>query len=127
MKKSEVRALDELFSKRERLLSGGYCRRCKKCVGYSNLDTAHCHSRTIHNTRWDRKNVAALCRSKETGSGCHSHLDLHPNIKHEFFRELLGKDEYDKLYERSLVLKPHIDVKALKQELKEEIGILERG
>ena len=125
MKRADVKALDKLFSLNIRLLSGGYCKKCGAYVGIHGLDTAHCHSRTIHNTRWDRKNVAALCRSLTKGKACHSRLDLHPNLKHEFFRELLGKDEYDKLFERSLVTKPHIDVEGLKAELKGQNKILE--
>jgi hypothetical protein len=46
-------------------------------------------------TRFDPENAAALCY------GCHRHLDTHPNLKREFFRERLGAEAFDALQIRS--------------------------
>ena len=119
MKRADVKALDKLFSLNIRLLSGGYCKKCGEYVGVSGVDCAHCIGRTIHATRWYRNNVAALCRK------CHGKLDLNPFEKSEFFRGVLSKGEFEKLYKLSKVIKPSIDVKRLKAELKEQIKILE--
>ena len=119
MKRADVRALDILFSKYIRLLSGGYCKKCGEHVGFSGLDTAHCMGRTIHATRWYKNNVAALCRS------CHGKLDLNPFEKSEFFRSILSRNEFEDVCRRAKILKPGIDATELKAELKEKIGRLE--
>lgn len=111
--------LDKLFSRCKRLLSGGYCKRCGKYVGYKKLHNAHFHSRKKHIIRWDFDNTAPLCY------GCHSHIDGNPFEKIEFFLELLGQERFNALNERAEVLKPQIDKEALKKDLQEKIKKLE--
>ena len=116
--KIRIDTLDKLFSRFVRLLSGGYCRRCRKYVGYKKLHNAHFHSRRKHSVRWDADNTAPLCY------GCHSYIDGNPFKKIEFFLELLGQERFNLLNERAEILKPQID-KALKKELQDKIKKLE--
>jgi len=111
--------LDKLFSRCVRLLSGGYCKRCKKYVGYKKLHNAHFHSRRKHSVRWDFANTAPLCY------GCHSHIDGNPYEKIEFFLRLLGQEGLKELDERARELKPLMDKEALKLDLKNRIKKLE--
>lgn len=93
--KIKITKLDALFSKYVRLLSGGYCKRCGKWLGYAKLHNAHFHSRRKHSVRWDVDNTAPLCY------GCHSYVDGNPLKKIEFFLEILGQDRFNKLNERA--------------------------
>ena len=111
--------LDKLFSRFARLLSGGYCRRCRKYFGYKKLHNAHFHSRRKHSVRWDIENTAPLCY------GCHSYIDGNPFKKIEFFLELLGQERFNLLNERAEILKPQIDKEALKRDLQDKIKKLE--
>ncbi len=103
--KIKIDALDKLFSRYVRLLSGGYCKRCwllgkpKAYKGNKNLDCAHFHSRAKLSVRWDLDNVAPLCR------GCHGFLDGNPLEKVEFFLELLGQERFNALTERARQVK----------------------
>ena len=119
--KIKIDDLDKLFSRYIRLLSGGYCKRCHKHFGEARLQTAHFHSRRKHSTRWFKDNVTALC------CGCHRYLDSEPLIKVEFFMELLGKEDFDKLNKRAEQLFPKVDKEALKVELKGLIKEMEGG
>jgi len=87
--------------------------------GYQYLDNAHFIGRKKHATRWDIKNVAALCKT------CHAKIDDNPFQKYEFFYELLGKEEFEALSRKANIVKPLIDVGAIKDSLKEKIRILE--
>ena len=113
--------LDKLFSRYIRLLSGGYCKRCKKYFGYSKLHNAHFHSRRKYSVRWDIENTAPLCY------GCHVYIDGNPFRKIEFFLELLGQEKFNLLNERAERLKPRIDKEALKLDFEQKIKILENG
>ena len=93
--KIKITKLDALFSKYVRLLSGGYCKRCKKYFGVRGLHNAHFHSRRKHSVRWDIENTAPLCY------GCHSYIDGNPLKKIEFFLEILGQERFNKLNERA--------------------------
>ncbi len=112
---------DALFSKYVRLLDEGYCKRCKKYLGVNSqgLHCAHFHTRGKKNTRWDRDNATSLCY------GCHRYLDQHHSEKTEFFMNLLGTKRFNELYERAKVLRPQIDIKALRKDLRTKIKILE--
>lgn len=116
--KIKITALDRLFSKYVRLMSGGYCKRCRKDVGYYKLHNAHFHSRRKHSVRWDIENTAPLCY------GCHSYIDGNPLKKIEFFLELLGQERFNKLNERAERL-DKVDKDALKSEFQEKIRRLE--
>jgi hypothetical protein len=52
-------------------------------------------SRGKYATRWDLENATSLCY------GCHRFLDTHPDLKAEFFQDLLGADRFDALMLRS--------------------------
>ncbi|MBA7639459.1 hypothetical protein ES703_47117 [subsurface metagenome] len=117
--KIRVDILDRLFSLCVRLLSGGYCKRCGKYVGYKKLDNAHFHSRRKHSVRWDFANTTPLCY------GCHSYIDGNPFRKIEFFLELLGQERFNALNARAEILKPQIDKEALKKDLQGKIKTLE--
>ena len=87
--------LDDLFSRYIRLRAMkrvGGCERCHaKKVSYKELQTAHCHTRRKMTTRWDERNAAGLC------AGCHMHIDSHAEDKIDFFRNLLGEQDYESL------------------------------
>lgn len=116
--KIKVTALDKLFSRYVRLMSGGYCRRCGKYVGYLKLHNAHFHSRRKHSVRWDIENTAPLCY------GCHSYIDGNPLEKIEFFLEILGQERFNALNERAERL-DKVDKEALKREFTEKIKQLD--
>lgn len=117
----KVSPLDRLFSRFIKLLSGGYCTRCKKFFGINSrgLQCAHFHSRRKQSVRFDRDNATALC------TGCHFFLDGRPLEKTEFFLELLGQDKFNALWERAKTLYPKPDLEQIKQDLKEKIKMLE--
>jgi hypothetical protein len=116
--KIKITVLDQLFSRYVRLMSGGYCRRCGKYVGYNRLHAAHFHSRRKHSVRWSVENVVSVCY------GCHSYIDGNPLKKIEFFLDLLGQERFNKLNERAERL-DKVDKEALKIEFKEKIRRLE--
>ncbi len=111
---------DALFSRYIKLLSDGYCQRCKKHLGIKSrgLHCAHCFSRGKKTVRFDRDNACALCY------GCHRFLDHHPLEKTEFFINLLGLGEFQKLDYRAHQPKK-IDIEAIERNLKKKIKLLE--
>lgn len=94
--KPQQKRLDNLFSEyiRKRAMQRvGGCERChSQKTSYKDLQTMHFHSRKKHTVRWDERDAAGGC------GGCHLYLDSHPQEKIDFFRNLLGELEYDKLY-----------------------------
>ena len=88
--------LDDLYREyiRKRAMKrAGGCERCgTPKQSYKELDTAHFHSRRKHTVRWDERNAVGLC------GGCHLYLDSHINAKGEFAKNLLGEEEYERLY-----------------------------
>ena len=119
--KIKVTKLDSTFSLFVRLLSGGYCRRCKKQVGYKNLQNAHFHGRIRHTVRWDKRNTAPLC------AGCHYDIDNHPVKKVSFFADILSDEDFYELNRiAELTTKDYpIDQVALYKEYTEGIKRLE--
>ena len=82
----------ELIRKRAMQRVGG-CERCHTPkLSYKELQTAHLHSCRKYTVRWDIRNAVGLC------GGCHTHLDSHIDAKREFAIQLLGEEEYDRLY-----------------------------
>lgn len=116
--KIAISKLDRIFSRYVRLLSGGYCKRCKKYFGFNKLHNAHFHSRRKHSVRWDIENTAPLCY------GCHSHIDGNPFKKIEFFLEILGQERFNRLNERAETLKK-VDKESLLKEYTERLNQLE--
>ena len=69
------------------------CQRCKTPKqSYKEIQTCHIHSRRKHTVRWDIRNAFGGC------GGCHMYLDSHIDAKKEFARQLLGEEEYERLY-----------------------------
>ncbi len=112
--------LDSLFSHYIKLLSGGYCAKCKKFFGLKSrgLHCAHYHSRGKKVVRWDRDNATSLCYYH------HIYFDRHPTEKAEFWIGLIGQERFNALNERAnKPQKP--DIEAIEADLKEKIRILE--
>lgn len=111
---------DILFSRYIKLLSDGYCARCKKHFGIKSrgLHCAHCFTRGKRTVRFDRDNACALCYHD------HMFLDHHPLEKTEFFINLLGLKEFQKLdYRAHHPIK--IDIEKIEADLKTKIKLLE--
>ena len=83
----------ELIRKRALLRKDHGCEKCTRWKEkWQYLQAAHNFTRSNRTTQWDPRNGAGLC------GGCHSYLDRHPDVKEEFFRKLIGDDEYEMLY-----------------------------
>lgn len=100
-KQKWIARLDALASEyvRKRAMQRvGGCERCKQGkVSWHDLDWAHYHSKNKHSIRWDESNAAGLC------GGCHRYIDDHAYQKVEFFRTLLGQEEFDRINLRAEV------------------------
>ena len=113
--------LDDLVRRYVKLMSGGYCKRCKKCVGVNNLEAAHIIPRKHKTVRWDLRNVFPLCKD------CHDLIDKSCFAKTEFSFTVLTRKEIAEV-ERlgNMTLKSHpIDREQIKADLKERIKGLE--
>jgi len=113
--------LDIIFSKYIRLKAGGYCKRCGGYFGVKGLQAAHMFGRIRHTTRWDERNVYALC------PGCHYELDTNPLKKASFLAEQLSIkeiEELERIANKTIKSYP-IDKESLISELKEKIRMLE--
>ena len=88
MKKNEINKLDKLFSLNVRSI--GMCEWCGKSSGVQ-LQCAHIHSRTYHNTRWMRKNAKCLC------AACHRLAHNRPTLFTEWIKKEMGEEEYNQL------------------------------
>jgi len=111
--------LDELYReyiRRRAMNRVGGCERCHTPKrSYKDLQTCHIHSCRKRTTRWDPRNAFGGC------GGCHQYLDSHIDAKAEFAKELLGEEEYDRLYvlaEMTTKSSP-IDYKLIELSLKE--------
>ena len=129
MKKISDQILDDLVRKNIRLISGGYCKRCRKYVGIENIEVAHLYPRRRKTVRWDLRNVWPLCKNNlATGEkGCHQIIDEDHIKKASFQYDVMTREEVAEL-ERiaSLTLKDYpIDREAIKASLKEKNRILE--
>ena len=87
------------FIRRRAMQRIGGCEKCHQGkVSYHGLDWAHYRSKNRHSIRWDESNAAGLC------GGCHRFLDsVDPKAKVEFFRVLLGQEEFDRINLRAEV------------------------
>ena len=88
--------LDDLYREyiRKRAMERvGGCERCREPkISYKDLDTAHFHSRNKLTVRWDPGNGAGLC------GGCHRYIDSNKEAKIALEIQLLGEEEYERLY-----------------------------
>jgi len=112
--KIRIDALDLMFSRYIRLKAG----KCEYCGRYGRLECSHFIGRRKRATRWDERNVAALCH------GCHQHLGENPAEHTEFFEKRLGSDELERMIIRANT-PTKVDKEAIKEELKEKIKYLE--
>lgn len=114
--------LDKLVADDVKLRSGGFCKRCGKQVGISQLQAAHIIPRVHLLTRWNLKNVYALCKV------CHKTIDDNPLEKAEFSFTVLSKQDIKELSRLgNLFAKDHpIDREEIKRNLKSEILKLEQ-
>lgn len=104
MKNERRKAIDRLdaqaseYVRKRAIMRAGGCERCHQGkVSWKNLQWAHYRGRNKHSVRWDESNAAGLC------GGCHTHLDRNPEEKVEFFRVLLGQEEFNQLNLRAEV------------------------
>lgn len=118
--------LDELaseFVRKRAIMRVEGCERCHQGkISWKDLQWAHYRSRNKHSVRWDESNAAGLC------GGCHTHLDRNPYEKVEFFRNLLGQEEFDRINLRAeVVTHGATDYKAIEIYLKLKIQELENS
>jgi len=96
--KIRIDPLDVLVSeyvRRRAIQRVGGCERClTPKTDYKQLQAAHFHGRSKRSVRYDPDNLAGLC------FGCHQYLDSHPLEKVEFFKSLLGEQDFDLLNSR---------------------------
>ena len=113
-KKISDQVLDGLIRQYIRLISGGYCKRCRK---WCPVETAHLYRRWRKTTRWDLRNVVPLCKD------CHWEIDSDPIKLTSFMYDILSKEDIKDLQRlATMTLKEYpIDREAKKQELKEKI------
>ena len=123
--------LDNLQRKYIYLISGGYCKRCKKYVGVEFIEAAHMYKRRRKTVRWNIGNVYPLCKNDpRTGKvGCHKIVDDDPFELTSFMYEVMSREEVAELQRlANLTLKDYpIDRNEIKNYYKEQIVILERG
>ncbi len=121
--------LDGLMRKFTRLISGGYCKRCKSFVGIDMIEVAHLYRRKRKTVRWDIRNVWPLCRNDtKTGKvGCHTIIDNDPIELTSFMYDVLSKEDITDLQRlANLTLKEYpIDRLEIKRILEEKISLLE--
>ena len=137
-KQKWVARLDTLASEyvRKRAMArAGGCERCEKpkfditredgstFPAWQTLDWAHFRGKNKHSVRWDPSDAAGLC------GGCHTHLDRNPEEKVEFFRTLLGQEEFDRLNQRAEFISHYkaTDYRAWEIFLLQQIKELEGG
>jgi len=121
------RVLDGLVREYVRLISGGYCKRCKKYVGEENIATAHLFRRWRKTVRWDLRNVAPLCDNPPMGMMCHKTVDNDPIEMSSFMYEILSPDDIADLQRlANMTIKEYpISREQIKRDLKEKIALLE--
>ena len=96
-KQKQEALLDNLWSELTRKIAiklKGGCRRCPRPrqVTYQQLQAAHLFPRANRTIRWEVNAGAGLC------GGCHRYIDSHAEAKVAFAKEILGEEEYQRLY-----------------------------
>ena len=134
-KQKWIARLDTLTSEyiRKRAIQRiGGCERCQTAKvditkedgslfpAWKTLQWAHYRSKNKHSIRWDESNAAGLC------GGCHRYIDDHAYQKVEFFRTLLGQEEFDRINLRAEVImrSAATDYKAIEIYLKVKLNEL---
>lgn len=86
-------ALASEYVRKRAIIRAGGCERCGQGkINWHGLQWAHYRGKNRHSIRWDPSNAAGLC------GGCHRHLDsVDPKAKVDFFLELLGQEEFDRI------------------------------
>ena len=115
VKKISDWVLDDLVRKYIRLISGGYCKRCKKYIG-TQIEVAHMYRRRRKTVRWDLRNVCGLCPD------CHREIDNDAIKLTSFMYEVMTVEEVRELQRiANKTLKDYpIDREKIKRELKEK-------
>lgn len=115
--------LDTLVREYIQLTSGGYCKRCKRYVGVSNIATAHIYRRRRKTVRWDLRNVIPLCDNPPLGMNCHQDVDNDSLKMVSFLYEIKTPEEIKELQELAgKTIKDYpIDREEIKRDLKEKI------
>jgi len=128
-KKISDEVLDSLVRTCLRLMSGGYCKRCKRYVGVNNIEVAHLYRRHRKTVRWDLRNVWPLCKNDPaTGRvGCHQEIDNDQIKLVSFMYDVLSLQDIEALQmlaNRTIKEYP-IDREEIKLDLKDRIKTLE--
>ena len=125
-KKVSDQVLDNLVRRYVRLISGGYCKRCKKYVGIYNIATAHLYKRGRKTVRWDLRNVVPLCDNYPIGMRCHYEVDNDPLKMASFMHDILSEDNLNDLQRiANMTLKTYpIDRDEIASCLKAKINLL---
>ena len=117
--------LDELVRQYIRLISRGYCERCKKYVGVENIEAAHMYGRKRKTVKWDLRNVYPLCKNnvKTNKKGCHEIVDNDAIAKASFMYDVMStKDVADLAHIASKTIKQYpIDREAIKKDLEKKL------
>lgn len=90
MKKSEIKKLDTIFSKKIRERGA-----CQFCGSTSFLNCAHIISRKYQQVRWDKDNARVLCAK------CHRNAHDNPLWFADKIFDDIGKQAYYELLEKS--------------------------
>ena len=126
-----IKRLDKLFSEYIRKRAWQRCGGCERekyvdkhelVRRWQDLDCAHFKSRKKYSTRWHEDNAAGLC------GGCHFYLDANKEEKDNFFKELLGEQDFNNLNMRAEYLITHkdpMDYNLIEIYLKQKIKELE--
>jgi len=117
-KKINDQILDNLVRQYIRLISGGYCKRCKKS-GY--IEVAHMFGRRRKTVRWDLKNVYPLCPE------CHRSVDNDAIMKASFLYDVMTSQEIENLQRiANMTIKDYpIDRDEIRADLRNKIKELE--
>ena len=89
-KKISDQVLDGLVREYIRLISGEYCKRCKKYVDGA-IQVSHLYGRRRKTVRWDLRNVHPLCPD------CHFKIDNDHLLKTSFQFDVLSPTEIEEL------------------------------
>ena len=119
-KKISDEVLDGLVRTYLRLISGGYCKRCKRYVGGA-IQVSHLYRRHRKTVRWDLRNVHPLCPK------CHQEIDNDQIKLVSFMYDVLSLQEIEALQilaNRTIKEYP-IDRAEIKLDLKGRIKQLE--
>lgn len=103
-RKQAIKMLDSLASQ---IVRGRG--KCERCGSTNNLATAHIHSRTHFNTRWDLQNLLCLCYR------CHIHwAHKNPIEFNDWVKDYLGETDFNCLKVRANMSAKGQDLEAIR-------------